>query len=162
MIYEIDARIRQLLENAVDEETGELLIDPAELEALQMERDEEVENLALVYKNLTAEAAAIKAEEDALKKRRESAQNKAERVFEIISGALGGENFKTARVAISHRKSKKVVPAPEFVEWAIKNAPEYLTIKEPTADKRKLGEALKRGENIPFAEIVEAVNMTIK
>ena len=43
-IYEIENAISDLL-SQVDEETGEILFDPEQLEALQMERDGKIENL---------------------------------------------------------------------------------------------------------------------
>ena len=38
-IYEIDARLDELLDGSVDEETGEIVTDFDEIEKLQMERD---------------------------------------------------------------------------------------------------------------------------
>lgn len=74
-IYEIDARMAGL----IDPETGELL-DYEAFASLQMEREAKIENMALWYKDLTAEAKAIREEEKALAERRKSAENKAERL----------------------------------------------------------------------------------
>ena len=60
-IYEIDNRIAEL----VDPETGELL-DYEAFAELAMEREAKIENMALWYKDLTAEAKAIREEERAL------------------------------------------------------------------------------------------------
>ena len=60
-IYEIDSRIAELL----DPDTGELL-DYEAFAALQMEREAKIENMALWYKDLSAEAKAIRDEEKAL------------------------------------------------------------------------------------------------
>ena len=57
-IYQIDQQIQAIIENA--DENGE--VDGELLEALQMARDTKIENLALAWKNLQAEAKAIKEE----------------------------------------------------------------------------------------------------
>ena len=62
-LYEIDAQLEEMLEQ-VDPETGELLCDMEQLEALSLERDRKLENLALYIKNRDAEAKAIREEEE--------------------------------------------------------------------------------------------------
>ena len=56
-LYEIDQRITEL----VDPETGELL-DFDAFQALQMDRQEKIENAVLWYKDLIAPAKASKEE----------------------------------------------------------------------------------------------------
>ena len=108
-IYEIEAAILE----TVDEETGEI-IDLERLEALEMERDRKISNVACWIKDLKAEAEAIKAEKQALEKRQKAAENKAERLKEWLQGILQGEKFKDSRCSISYRKSEKVVFAEDF------------------------------------------------
>lgn len=160
-IYEIDNAIMELL-NQVDEETGEALFDESKLEALQMERDRKVENLALAWKNLSAEAKAIKAEEDSLAKRRKATENAAERAKSYLEFVLAGEQFKSPKVAVSYRKSESVEPGAEFVPWAFANDQTLLRMKEPEADKTAIKRALKDGKQIPFVELVTKTSMTIK
>lgn len=161
-IYEIDQEIQRLLDVGIDQETGELLFDSESLEALQLERDAKVENLALAYKNMQAEAKAIKAEEDALSQRRKAAEAKAERARKYLDYVLAGEKFSTSRVAVSYRKSKKLQIEDGFVSWATEHAPDYLRYKDPEADKTKITEAIKNGSVIPGAMLVESHTMTIK
>ena len=56
-IYLINRQIEELLAET-DPETGEVLFDPEQLNELIMEKEAATEDLALGYKNLTAEAAA--------------------------------------------------------------------------------------------------------
>ena len=63
-LYDINAQLEALLEQ-VDPETGELLCDMDQLEALSLERDRKLEGLALYIKNRDAEAKAIREEEKA-------------------------------------------------------------------------------------------------
>ena len=161
-IYEIDNKIQQLLEGGVDEATGELLVDAEALEALQMERDAKVENLALAVKNMAAEAKAIKAEEEALAQRRKATEAKADRARKYLELVLGGEKWKSAKVAISYRKTTKLSLDDGFVEWAEVHAPDYLRYKTPEADKAAITAALKAGAEINGAELVESQSMQIK
>lgn len=160
-IYEIDQTIMNLL-GQVDEETGEALFDVEQLEALQMERDRKIENLALAYKNLIAEAKAIKAEEEALSKRRKVTENEAERAKNYLEFVLNGETYKSAKAAVSYRRSESVEIQPDFVEWAYHNNPSLLRMREPDADKTAIKAALKNGEEIPYAVLVPKQSMTIK
>lgn len=160
-IYEIDAQISELLEK-VDPETGELLIDEEALEALQMERDQKVENLALAYKNYAAEAEAIGNEIKALTARKKSAENKAENCKNYLSEVLQGEKFKTPKVAVSYTHSRAVVTDDEFVEWALFNDISLLKYAEPKIDKTAITARLKAGEEIPHASFEERTSVTVK
>ena len=150
-LYEIDTALTAL----IDPETGELL-DYDAFDALQMERDRKIEGMGLWVKEMTAEAAAIKAEETALKDRREKLERKRDRLKVYLDTALGGHGFSTARVAISYRaKPQHVELEPEFVEWAKEHNDELLRYKEPEADKAAVMAALKAGEKIPYARIAD-------
>ena len=80
-LYDIDAAIMAL----VDPDTGEIS-DWAEFDALQMERERKIENVACWYKNLIAEAKMLKDEETALKARREAVERSAEKRLPPRSG----------------------------------------------------------------------------
>lgn len=156
-LYEINAALEAL----VDEETGELL-DYEAFDNLLMERDEKLENIGLWIKDLRAEAAALKAEKEALAKRQRTAENKAERLASYMQMMLAGEKFKTSKVAVSYRTSKSVEVEDGFVDWAVSNGDQYLRFKEPEVNKEALKEALKNGEEIPYVGIVEKVGVVIK
>jgi hypothetical protein len=159
-IYEIDKEIEALL-NEVDE-NGEILFDPEKLDALQMERDRKVENLALAVKNLVATAAAIKAEKDALYERQKATERDAERAKKYLEFVLNGEKFETARVAVSYRSSSRLEVDDGFIAWAKRKAKNLLTIKEPEPNKTAIKEMLKRNEKVPHVQMVTVQNMQIK
>lgn len=160
-IYEIDRAIMDLLDQ-IDEETGEALFDPEQIEALQMERERKCENLALAFKNLTAEAKAIREEIETLTKRAKAVQNEADRAKAYLELVLGGDTFKTPRVAVSYRRTKSVDTTPDFVPWAYEHNQSLLRMKEPEADKTAVKKALEAGEEIPFASIIEKKSIQIK
>lgn len=161
-IYEIDKQIEEMIANAVDPETGELILDNEALDALQMEREMKVENLALYIKNSTALAAGIRAEEKALADRRQAIERKAERLKKLLEYALCGEGYTSSRVSCTFRKSEAVEIAPEFIGWAVDHDSALLRVKAPEADKTAIKAALKNGAVLPFVELVAKKNLTIK
>jgi len=159
-LYEINAELDALLEQ-VDPETGELNCDLDALEGLMIAREEKLEGLALAAKNYEAEAKMIREEEKTLAERRKRLENKAARAEAFLSEQLQGEKFQTARVAVNYRTSKSVYLHPEFMEWALKNN-RYLRYKDPEPDKTAIANAIKAGESMPYAELIENRTMTIK
>lgn len=152
-LYDIDSRIL----NLTDKETGEILDEQA-FEALQMERNEKLENIALWVKNLTSEAEALKAEEKAFAEREKAARNKAESLKRYLDSALKGQKFNTTKVAISYRKSTSV----DVLD--VEKLPEAYrkTVTTVSADKTAIGLALKAGELVDGATLVEKNNLSIK
>lgn len=153
-LYEINEAIMA----CVDVETGEI-IDIDRLNALEMERDRKISNVACWIKDLKAEAEAIKAEKQALDKRQKAAENKAERLKEWLQGILQGEKFKDSRCAISYRKSERVDFADNF---NFDTLPDYM--KKVTVEPRKteIKDYLKTGATIEGVELVESSNIQIR
>ena len=153
-IYDIEAEIM----DCIDQETGEV-IDIDRLNALEMERDKKISNVACWIKDLKAEAEAIKAEKQALEKRQKAAENKAESLKTWLSGILQGEKFKDSRCSISYRRSEKVTFADDFVVDSLPDEMKKITI-EPR--KTEIKEFLKAGGEIEGVRIEENTSMTIK
>lgn len=151
-LYEIDAAIL----DCIDPQTGEV-VDAEKLTALQMEREQKVENVALWIKDLDAEAKALKAEEQSFTDRRRAAEKKAESLREWLASALNGEKFGTTRVAISFRRTKSV-----HVDDVFKLDDEFLKYSEPKPDKAAIKKAIEAGQIIEGAELVESLSMSIK
>lgn len=159
-LYEIDQKMQSL----VDPETGELM-DYEAFAALQMDREKKIENMALWVKDLSAEAKAIKEEEDNLRDRRRGMENKAERLKTYLSIALGGEKFQTARCAVSFRKtaSVQIDDQDNLVRWLEQNGYDgCLKYKEPEVSKTELGKLMKSGTPVPFAYIKESQSVGVK
>lgn len=156
---EIEAAIAAMFEE-VNEETGEVKPGTVELlEQLNIERDEKIETLGIYIKNLTAEAAAIKAEEKKLKERRDKKENKIARLKSYLTEQLGGEKWdRSAKVSIAFRTSSPVaiddeskIPA-KFMREKTETSPDLTAIKE----------AINAGEKVPGAHIEEKKNIQIK
>lgn len=151
-LYEINEAIL----DCVDMETGEV-IDPEKLSELKMEFDDKVEGIALWIKNLLSDAAAIKEEKTKLAERQRVCENKANSLKEYLSGFLGGQKFKTARVAISYRRSRSV-----DVQDMTAVPEAFLKHADPTVDKTGVKKALESGEEVPGCVLVESQNIQIK
>ena len=152
-LYDIDSRIL----NLTDKETGEILDEQA-FEALQMERNEKLENIALWVKNLLSEAEALKAEEKAFADRRKAAENKAESLKRYLDSALKGQKFNTTKVAISYRKSTAVeVDESKLPAKWMRVVPETHVV-----DRVEITKALKAGETVDGAVLVKRNNIQIK
>ena len=158
-LYQLNDTIRKAIELGFDEETGEIF-DTDYIEALELQRDEKIENIALFIKNLKAEAEAIKAEKMNLARRQQTAENKAEWLKQYLAKCLDGEKFFTPKVAISYRKSQTV----EFIDgFDVNQLPEQYQRKvEPEADKTALKDALKEGQEIYGVYLQEHQNTIIK
>lgn len=151
-LFQIDEEIM----SCVDMETGEI-VDTERLEQLQMDRDTKIENIACWIKNLTADAEALKAQKQAFADRQKAAENKAESLKKYLSGYLGGQKFSTDKVAISFRKTSAV-----NVTDMTQIPEEFLKFAEPTADKTAIKNAIKAGNTVAGAEVVEGQSISIK
>ena len=158
-LYEINAQIEQAWSAAVDPETGEIISEEAAqaVEQLTMAREDKIENLALYYKNLTAEAKALKNEKLALEARQSAAEKKAESIKKYLASSMNGEKYKSEKVAISWRKSESVsVDENAFLP------DDYMTFKEPVPYLTAIKKALKAGEKIDGATLTSSNNIQIK
>lgn len=151
-LYEIN----QAILNCIDLETGEI-IDTEQLDKLQMEREAKLENVACWIKELKAEAEALKAEKMAFAKRQQVAENKMESLKKYLAFALDGNAFKSTRASVTFRKSQAV----EITD-IYKLDENYLRYKEPEADKTAIKEALKAGQTVAGATLVENTSVIIK
>ena len=151
-LYEIDEAIL----SCIDPESGEI-IDAEKLDALQIERDEKLENVALWIKDLTAEAEALKAEKQAFAERQKAAETKAESLKKWLSKALEGEKFKTTKVAVSFRKTQSVQVSDI---WELEE--KFVKVPEPTADKAAIKAAIKAGEDVKGAVLIDSVSISVK
>lgn len=158
-LYEINEQILRCVKDGdmvVDTETGEV-IDMAALDALQMERDEKLTNIGKWILDLKADAKAIREREISLAERRKSKENKAEQLTDYMNMILAGNKFECADFKASYRKSQAV----EVTDAAKIPAP-YLIVQEPKVDKAGIKKALKAGEDIPGAKLVERNNLSIR
>lgn len=163
-LYEIDSRLRELMDTAIDPETGEFIADPEEWENLQMAWDEKVENTAVFIKDLRADAFKLKAEEENLVKRRKRLERKADWLESNLENCLQGQPFETARCSIKFRtnqESVKYTSEADAMAWATEYSQDLINFGKPTLSKMGIKKLLQEGTEIPGAELVRTVSMKI-
>lgn len=163
-LYEIDNNIKEIIDRIYADELfddGEVTdADFTALIELKEERAVKLENIALYIKNCEADALAIKAEEDALEKRRKRLERKAEGLKGLILRSMmatGDKEISSARYCAKIRKSK----ATEIIdESLIPN--EYMVEKvERKPDKTAIKKAIESGIDVAGAQVVEKQKVNI-
>ena len=167
-LYDIDAQIAALDGAAeddmlIDEETGELVSVAQALDALRMEREAKLENVACWVKNLSAEADAIREEENRLVKRRKAAETKAANLKAWLLAAMTREDgttdkLKTGRVSISVKRN----PPSTVVDDAL--LPSTYKVAKITyqANKELIKRELLAGGDVPGAHLEYGRSVVIK
>ena len=120
--------------------------------------------MACWVKNLSAEADAIREEENRLVKRRKAAETKAANLKAWLLAAMTNEDgttdkLKTGRVAVSVKRNppSTVVDDEEMLPW------EYKTVKQIVAqDKAAIKAAILAGEEVPGAHLEYGRSVVIK
>lgn len=167
-LYDIDAQIAALDGAAeddmlIDAETGELISVSQALDALRMEREAKLENVACWVKNLCAEADAIREEENRLVKRRKAAETKAANLKAWLLAAMTREDgttdkLKTGRVMVSVKRN----PPSTVVDEAL--LPSAYKVAKITyqANKDLIKRELLAGGEVPGAHLEYGRSVVIK
>jgi molybdopterin biosynthesis enzyme len=159
-LYDLDARIRELLDSA-DTETGEIPEEAlAEIEALEVKREERLLAMAAYVLELEAEADAVKAEADRLAHRARTTRNRAEWIEARIAASMTpGEKLADATVRLSWRRSEavEVEPGAELPEDCVRVIPEQ---REP--DKKALRDALHDGREVAGVKLATRWHLSIR
>lgn len=161
-LYEIDRALRTVIEGGLvfDEETGEVYFDEENLAELVGARNEKLEACAVVVKELEADAAALKAEGEKLAKRRQVAESKAERLRKYVADSMelfGDEKLETPKACLRFRRSS-------FVDVSdVDSLPrEFVRVKTTeTPDKAAIAKAIKAGQEVSGAELMERKTLVV-
>lgn len=158
-LYEIGRQYLEALERMeIDPETGEIIGGEA-VARLNGQFDEKCEAVGCYIKELNARAAAIKAEQEGLQKRRKALEAKAERLREYLADwmiAAGKERLETPRAALSWRKTSAVVVDD------LEALPESCRKVKIEADKALIRMLLKQGDAVEGARLEEGRSLQIR
>lgn len=162
-LYEYD----EAIENAFDQETGEILEDV--VNALWAEKNQRLENLLKYIKSEEADVEALRAEEKNLAERRRAKENRAIRGRAFLQMVLHGEKFECPAGAISYRKTNavEIASAPALIKWAEQTGQEQvLKYKDPEISKTELKKLIEADGPVKvppeLARIVSRASMQIK
>lgn len=171
-LYAIDDRLVTLFEEGFDIETGEIYENQEELDkaidAISFDLDTKIENIGCFIKNLESDVEALKKEEDNLKARRKSAENKIESLKKYLNGYLQAVypndddrrkwKFKSPKVVLGYRKSTTVeIPNIDALDK------EFLKVKTEVApDKTAIKDAIKSGKDVKGAYLKDNINLSVR
>lgn len=162
-LYQIASDMKAVIDGAmiVDEESGEILFDSSNIDALEVDFNDKLESCGLYIKNLEAESDAIRNEIKALQGRLKAKEGKVSRLRQYVLDCMeitGQKRLETPKVALSQRKSSYVDITDE--SKVPEDFKEY--IETCKVSKSDISKAMKAGKFIPGAELKERVNLQIK
>ncbi|MDI7165934.1 siphovirus Gp157 family protein [Leptospira santarosai] len=163
-LFELEDLYYQTLYAAMDPDTGEVIDEvlAEKLNEIVEAKDKKLLNLACLYRELTLESTALKTQEDYLKSRRQSIDNRAESLFKFINANLQeGTKLSDNRVTLAWRKSETVEVAIED-DQLLATLGEEFTKVECKAKKKELKEAIENGRSFEGVELVSKMNLQIK
>ena len=108
-LYEINNEIEEVINNgfSIDNETGEVMFEPSDLDSLNEQFDEKADNIACYIKDIDALNDSISNEIKALQERKKQNESKIEKLKSYLTDALEQRNmkkFESARNKITFRK----------------------------------------------------------
>lgn len=141
-LYQIIKELEETLNQfEVDEETGEVIFDADKIEALNLAKEEKIQNIGYVVLNLKAEQTALQERKKELDKRIKSITCKLDRLNEYIKNCLNGEPFKCVDFEIKFSKSERVEINEEFFNNSFND--KYFTYKAPEPNKVEIKKSAK-------------------
>lgn len=155
-LYELTDQYK-ILQNYIEENN----VEGFELALSQIIGDigEKLEGYAMVLKNIESDIAGIKSEEKRLADRRKAMESNLARIKENMADALltvEGNRVKTEKFTFSFRKSTSVQ-----IENDAAIPPQFIKV-EKTISRSELAKALKAGEQIEGAQLVENQSLSIR
>jgi len=136
-----------------------------DFEELSLERSEKIQNISLLFKNISAFQDAITAEIKNLTERKKILQNKLDSVKNYLQNNLvAGEKFNEPTFSLSWRKSESIEIDPIlFNEVKFANEFPDLVKTKIEVDKLKLKEMIKTTGVLPDGiELTQKQNLIIK
>lgn len=155
-LYELSTAFQQVQNMDLDPEVMQDTLDSIE-DAIE----NKAENIAKLIRNLESDVAAYKEEEDRLKTKRQATENKVKWLKTYLEDNMkltGKTKFKSGMFNFSIQKNpasvnitdEKIIPE------------EFLIQQPPKVDKTSLKEILKRGIEVPGAELKQTEGLRIR
>ena len=163
-LYEINQMIEEWYQNSVDQETGEIIGDLSILDALELERDQKIENIGLLIKNINTDKKVLEAQQKAFQeeadkygRQAKACENRIGRLKDYLLNNLHVDKFKTLKTSIwtSKHESADIIDL-----WKIPD--EYLDYKDPVPKRAEIKKALKAGQTVEGAELKTTISITVR
>lgn len=155
-LYELSLSFQEVQNMDLDPEVMKDTLDSIE-DAIESK----AENIAKLIRNLESDVSAYKEEEDRLKTKRQTTENKVKWLKTYLEDNMkltGKTKFKSGMFNFSIQKNpasvnitdEKIIPG------------EFLIPQPPKVDKTSLKEILKRGIEVPGAELKQTEGLRIR
>lgn len=155
-LYELSLAFQEVQNMDLDPEVMQDTLDSIE-DAIESK----AENIAKLIRNLESDVSAYKEEEDRLKTKRQASENKVKWLKTYLEDNMkltGKTKFKSGMFNFSIQKNPASVNITD--EKAIPE--EFLIQQPPKVDKTSLKEILKRGIEVPGAELKQTEGLRIR
>ena len=152
-------------EDAQDYDYEQALRDT--LDGIGGELEDKAADIAVLIKEMTAEAAALREEELNLAERRKAKENRVKWLTQDLTDtvqAAGLAKVDRPRATLSFRKSKgvKIDDEEGFILWAEEAGQSRFLNMKTTVNKTAIRDALKAGDELPGAVLEERQSLQIK
>lgn len=157
-LHEIAASIQSILSSEEwDDATEEALAQ------LEMSLEQKADNCAAFIGNLEAFAAAAKTEEERIAARRKAAENRAAQIRDYLFRGMKAVDRTKLEVGTRVISIKKNPPSVTVDEEGIIPARFFTVIPEQyKLDRKAVGEALKKGEDVPGCHLSQGERIDIR
>ena len=138
------------------------------LESIEGEFDMKAENIAVFIKEIKAEADMLKAEEQSLRKRRQTKERQIDSLKTYLltqMQEIGKSKIDTQKALISIRNNAPSLVVDDelsFIRWAEQNNDSLLKYSMPEIRKSDVKKAVKAGDEIPFVHMEKSTSVIIK
>ena len=138
------------------------------LESIEGEFDMKAENIAVFIKEIKAEADMLKAEEQSLRKRRQTKERQIDSLKTYLltqMQEIGKNKIDTQKALISIRNNAPSLVVDDelsFIRWAEQNNDGLLKYSMPEIRKSDVKKAVKAGDEIPFVHMEKSTSVIIK
>ena len=159
-LYELTAEYQQLLELAEDPEVEAQVIADT-LEGLDGEIEIKADGYARVIRQLEADSAALKCEEERLAKRRRTIENNISNMKQNLQASMmimGKTKFKTELFSFNTRKN----PASVIITDESRVTHDFMIPQPPKIDKKAIKQALNEGFAFDWAHLEQSESLQIR
>lgn len=138
------------------------------LEGIEGEFDLKAENVAVYIKSLKAESANLKAEEKALKSRRERKDKQIKSLTEYLIRCMDKvdrKKIETAKMVVSIRNNAESLVVDDelaFVKWAQENNDDLLKYSMPEIKRNEVKKLYKTGVQFPHVHLERSRSLIVK
>lgn len=160
-LFELNAEYERLANQAIDLDTGEINEEAlAQLDAVEMDRDEKRDNWCFFIKQKRAEVEAAKELVNRMRDRYLRAENALISLEKHFAVLMNGEKYKSPYNTVYYTHSEAV----ELDEGksVLDIDDDYLNFILPTLNKQKIKAAIKLGESVPGVHLAEKQSMVIR